>query len=368
MNLATMNRRQFLQTTTATATIILGTNYAEAQNNQLSPQQRETIEQMVAILSGPHVPNINIDEELQKQIALETKQINDPILIGKHVVFDSRWLNYIGQGKPLSRNEFQAGRNRIDNAYEIIKDFVGMPPKKGEKVYVYLGPLSRPETDDGRTLLNDGRTTRIEAFAHSGYNLVVFNSRVPNWANYVKGFNSSTSRISETTVHEIIHFFEHESKWRATHDLTFIIEAYVQQKMGKSTTDIIKKRYNNAVENFMKGTIDRAIYHLHGDSSTEKTVHGFYLNGLVLRVGYEPFRKAFHSYNDDSFKPTHTYSSTYRYTGYQNQVMQSLHVNALELLYRVAYFSGQPNILETFPDEGTLLERFKVTRTPITNP
>jgi hypothetical protein len=159
----------------------------------------------------------------------------------------------------------------------------------------------------------------------------------------------------------MVHLFERDKQWQATHDLTFIIDAYVLQEMGYSN-NTIRTRYNSAVENFRLGNIDRAIYNLHGDSSTERTVHGFYLNGLVLRIGYEPFRKAFHSYYDDSFKPTYTYS--FSGSG-QSQVMRRMRENALELLDRIVYFSGQPNILETFPDRGALLERFEVARIPI---
>jgi hypothetical protein len=71
-------RRKFLITTASIAGILFSKD-AMAQNNlRLSSEQRQTLDQMVAILSGAHVPNTNIDEELQKTNCSRNKTNSRP--------------------------------------------------------------------------------------------------------------------------------------------------------------------------------------------------------------------------------------------------------------------------------------------------
>ena len=82
------------------------------------------------------------------------------------------------------------------------------------------------------------------------------------------------------------------------------------------------------------------------------SVFDFYIFGLIEEIGWEPYRKAFHSYLDRDFTPAYTYSG------------ERAHTRARDFLDRLVHFSGSPNLLSNGPDNGRLLEVFEVTRTP----
>jgi hypothetical protein len=97
-----------------------------------------------------------------------------------------------------------------------------------------------------------------------------------------------------------------------------------------------QRLYDRALEAFRNNKIEA--FGINGSSFQ------IYILGLVDKVGWETYQKAFRSYNDKTFTP-----QKFTTTGRAAQ--------ARDLFDRIEHFGGKPGVLRTLPDRGVLLDK-----------
>lgn len=303
----------------------------------LTAEQKATLAQLSEELSNAEVKNRQfISGAEQEQIIQTVSGISDPVLVGRNVVFDPAWLTY------ASKKQVQTARDNSDKAYETLAYVFGRGPVNGrEKIYVFLFD-------------NHPQAAWTGAFAHKDLNLLVF-SKKGQAERKGTAIHSLVGRLGGgTAVHEMTHLFE---GWRESHGMTYYVERWVIETIGnreekKASQEGRRKTYRQAVEQARKGDVVdcESAAAVNVGYAHPRALQCLFYNGLQEKVGWEPFRKAIQSYENDSYVPE------YAYAGRNGK--------RREFWDRVAYFSGKPEILDSLPGGTRLLnEALQVTPT-----
>ena len=291
----------------------------------LSPEQEATVKQLK-------------EQMVRSRFAgfvkyAETLHDMDPVLVGKYVVFSKDWLKYIGPDKELSRQQFAQWRNNTDLIYECFERLTGAPPNNGRKVLIAIEPI---ETHGATTNVAYNRINFNENGAAMGWRTV----RGGSWNRIMihemahifdngKAWNAETESIAELMV---MYVYENTDAWRWERARSLPKTAYRQQRHAIAWAEYVesKKEEGEKLETFVP---------------YRGGAYNCYLLGLVDKVGWVPFEKAFQSYND--------YPPNY------NQIARGearQRARARDFFERVAYFSGKPDVLHSLPDQGELLD------------
>jgi len=264
----------------------------------------------------------------------------NPMLVGKHVVFDSKWSTYIGPGKPLTQKQFEIWRDKTDKVYESYVDLTGTTPVKGEKIFVDLQP--------GKVFPNSET-----AHAHGTTNVICFNKDSQSFKSILQELASHDS-YNATIMHELAHLFANDQNWEvAAESIPDVLIAYAMETIsgaqygipgdrrffGQKTVGTAhrKRVYDRASDALRASKIDAL--------KRGSSVYELYIYGLVDKVGWDTYKQVFRSYNDKAFTPN-KYST-------RNQITQ-----ARDFFDRIEHFSGKPGVLRTLPDKGVLLDKF----------
>ncbi len=336
--------------------IIAWAAYASAQNDaarNLSPAQRAVVEQLRQELGKYRLKedHCNVFDTSKEQFY---RYFTMPYQVGRHIVFSPNWNAYVGT--QVSPAQMLAFRNRADEIFETYSKLVG-PPALGKKVLIDVTPML-----DRESIQNTG------AHAHYSVNQICYN------AVHIEGTLSAIKRgdYSHTLMHELGHTFSNGREWNINPESwseffpCFALEinpriwfeynnmAYVNKNSKPVLTrgKLHRVQVLGAIEFLYKtGTLQK--YGVEGNEY-QKGIYDFYLYGLVGKVGWGVYKKAFQSYENDSFK------SRYEYEGDKKDV------TALDFFERIAYFSeDRKNILKSLPDQGELLQAFDVRVTSL---
>ena len=328
---------------------------AEA-DQSLSPEQTETVQQLKEQMVRSRYSAFSKYAEALKEI--------DPILVGKHVVFSKDWLKYIGPDHELSKQQFEQWRNNTDKIYDCFEKLTGAPPNNGRKVFITIEPIEV-----------HGATTNVV------YNRINFNENgaAMGWRAVRAG---SWNKIM---IHEMAHIFDNGKAWNAeTESIAEFMVMYVLEntdawrwerpRAASKTTYRMQRsllawsEYRQSVADRQSSTDPAVLHELSPTASPARTAtdiedkkeedkkletfvqyrggaYNCYLLGLVEKVGWEPVEKAFQSYND--YPPNYNHVAR----GEARQKMR-----ARDFFERIAYFSGNPDILRSLPDAGALLD------------
>ena len=327
---------------------------AEAQQ-VLSKTQKATIRQLVEELrhkkgDAPTLEEYsgsgNVSDADLKNIINDIETITDPILVGRNVVFDKKFLQY-----GVTREQFARTVRTVDRAYDLINELVGTKPLSGEIIYVYCN-LLHSKTSTWTAVGGMGRTNRTSIVGINGHK-----------HDYVKTLLSSDD--GGVIPHEMAHSFIYKQPYHfVNHSLICgIIDPYVWEALGQKAKaqGAHYRLLKRAHDNNRKGVISTN-YNLHSQAGA---VSDIYVIEMFGKVGYEPFKKALHSYHDESYPPQYTYTTLPRPAAGYNGSGPGTDKQIVEFLDRVVYFSGKPNILNTLSDNGELLKKFLVIREAI---
>jgi hypothetical protein len=304
-----------------------------------------------------------IDSENKTLINGDINDI-DPILISRNLVFHPEWLDFVGNGKQLTRQQFEAWLGRLDKVYDCYEDLIGSKPGLVEKIFVNLESSSTQghvATASGPHTINIAKralTTKIDNPVTRAFFGEIrsggVGSTLPHEMahNFMSGKPINKQNVTDEVLAELLVSYALESL--NTH---YGIPGQPRHLQGgssvaltrgsehrKHTFDVPNRaRQNNTIVAFPKLTHDK------------NTVHTFYLLGMVETAGWDAYKKAFHSYNDPNFIPPYTYSGG----------KDRNHEMMRDFFDRLAHFSDNPNALTGLPDRGTLLEKhMPVTKTP----
>ncbi|MDR0328202.1 MAG: hypothetical protein LBI05_07910 [Planctomycetaceae bacterium] len=324
--------------------IIVNGAKIQAQNSRLSSQQQETITQLI--------------KERSRNTALvqQIKKVADPILVGRHIVFATEWLELVGNGKngTITRQQFLSYRNRMDRLYECYEKFVGHKPRGGDKIFIKLRSLDLE------------RAYWIERYgfvpAGLGGNEVTINrgsSSVQDFVNK-QGMRSSNS-LSFTMMHEVAHAFENRSPWVADSEVAADFLVYYALENGGFRNER-EDRYVrfHAIRNHSQNVV--AAFSGQGKNphaNRTNNAYGLYMYGIVDVVGWETFRKTIQSYHNGTYTPTRKYEPN------KEKGQTAMHARAHEFFDRLAYFYGDARVLWIGPDRGTLLNKYFTVNTTL---
>ena len=336
------------------AGIFFGSNNAEAQNNRLSPQQQETVTQLLR------------ERGRNSSVRQQIENVIDPVLVGRHVVFSTEWLELMGNGHNgmVTRQQFQAYRDRIDRLYECFEKFVGHKPRGGDKIFIDLQPLDLE------------RTVYMEryGFVPSGLfggGKITINTGNRDLQNFVdqQGIRTS-SLLSFTMMHELAHAFESGQPWVADSEVAADFLVYYALENGGfrtcNTKPVFYQRYSrlHAIQKNSQNVV--AAFSGKGKNphtNRHNNAYGLFMYGLVDEVGWETFRRTIQSYHNGTFTPIRKYAPN----GEKEQTTK--HVRAHEFFDRLAHFYGDAGVLRRGPDKGALLDKhFTVNATLIAAP
>ena len=320
---------------------------------EYTPQQQQTIAQLKQQMAGMRNFDCSTSERVGvPRVIIAMLDDIDPLLVGKNVIFSDRWLDYIGEEKSISRTRFADFVSKMDRAHDAFADLVGNNTTSRRKLFIDIS-YKQEETDHGL----------VAAHAHVMRDIICVAAPKENFWFEVTRHGS----WSATLLHEIGHMFAPPTiGWRANAETFANLKvAYALETLnarfgvlgvnarGNRTrgTQFRGNQYrtyefNMAVQKFRRNEMTSFAY----CSCQTGSAFDFYIYGLVDRVGWETYKKAFHSYQDPAFV------SEYAYSG------ERVHVQARDFIDRLAFFSGKPDVLSSLPDRGALLdEHFPVT-------
>ena len=322
------------------------------QNTRLSPAQQQTVQQLVDELRG-----VNFTDACGIDIRFLTESGGrniDPILVGRNLVFCQDWLARL-RDRSITGPQFRRFRDTLDDVYDAFADFLGRPPRRGEKIFVNVNKDISRRSD--RTT-----TTRTEGHAHPAYNVICVPPHTRLWINVIR----SNDIMPFTEIHEIAHTFSVQAPrhWVAeTETVANWLTSYAVEKLdfrlcynpsmrtsisffdGRLTdaridhpdlqifrgTQYRAFEFNKAHANFRRGvhTMPKWAKASYEDGSA----YAYIMFGLPNRVGWEAIAQAVRSYNDSNFVQTRSFQ------GDRQNVM--VH----NFLYRVAHFSNRKDDL-----------------------
>ena len=303
----------------------------------------------------------------------------DPILIGRNILFGPDWLEFVGTNRQLSRQQFQAWRDRLDRVHDSYKELIGSGPIAGEKITISAQPAT------------DFRIATVSGSANGANRIARINGDIlRGTSNASRVFFESIRRggVTHFVPHEMAHIFAHNRNWEIEHEATAeFLMAYALESLNfhygvpgfnhdprqvsvfaqTRGTQLRELSFNVGLHAFRNNTITP----IAGRYACLGSVHAFYKFGLagVNGVGWDAFKLAFRSYDDPNFAPRYQYRSSN-----SNRQQALRHEQARDLFDRVAQFSeiarrtNNPNeALRTLPDRGQLLDQhLPVTKTPNT--
>ena len=277
----------------------------------------------------------------------------DPILVGKNVVFTPRWLEYVGAGKPLTRQQFEVWRDRTDKVYESYEELTGRTPHKGRIIVSDLQPASKFTTSSTRGHAHSNTTSLFCI----NYNHRSFKTLLQEIASH--------GSFGFTTMHEMAHLFATKALWNLeTESVADLLVSYPMETIpwaqyGGGDTKAInpnfvktvgiqhrQRRYQSALNNFNANKIQRF------NEAYGGAVYDMYLYGLIDKVGWDTYKKVYRSYDDKGFKP-----NIYKGSTFNGDVLEQKTARVRDLFDRIEHFSGKPGVLRTLPDRGALLDR-----------
>ena len=320
---------------------------------EYTPQQQQTIAKLKQQMTGMRSFDCPTSERVGfPRVVIAMLDDIDPLLVGKNVVFGDRWLEYIGEGKPISRSQFAEFVNKMDRVHDAFADLVGNNATSGRKIFIDIS-YKQEETDHGL----------VAAHAHVMRDIICMVAPKENfWIEVTKHGSWSV-----TLLHEMGHMFAPPTiGWRANAEsLANLKVAYALETLnaqfgspginarGTRTRGTQFRgnqyrmyEYNTAMQKFRRNEMTSFA----NCSCQTGSVFDFYIYGLVDKVGWETYKKAFHSYQDPTFVSEFVYSG------------ERLNIQARDFIDRLVHFSGKPDVLSSLPDGGKLLdEHFPVT-------
>ena len=293
---------------------------------------------------------IAVVEQLQKELGGRSSNhgspiaLNniDPILVGEHVVFDNKWLEYIGQGKPLTPQKFEIWRNKVDKTFESYVELTGGTPAGGEKIFIDL------------RLTKDFANKNHSGHAHTMENVICINRDA-----FIKSTLqeiASHGSADKVVMHEMAHIFAKRKAWEIDiENITHVLMSYAMETnkfqyggIPRNASIFLQKtvenqhrlrRYQVAIDSYKANKIE--------DFNTNNCAYIFYTMGLVDKVGWDAYKQTFRSYNDKGFIPN-------KYESVGNSKV----IRTRDFLDRIEYFSGKPGVLRTLLDKGALLDKY----------
>ena len=268
----------------------------------------------------------------------------DPMLVGKHVIYDTKWLEYIGPDKPLPQKQFEIWRDKMDMVYESYQELVGSPPPNGKVIFASVKPI------------NYFRNPTVHGHADSEYNSFCINCDSTSFKETLQEIATQGS-CGYTAMHEMAHIFTHGQGAKTTSES--IVDVLVSYAM--ETNRAIQYGDPAYISGFLSKTVGnghrlRKLQKAQKDTNPKPSYlvdncSTIYTLGLVDKVGWDTYKKVFRSYQDENFIPN-------KYTSNIGGV-----VKTCDFLDRLEYFSGKPGILQSLPDKGKILAGLNVTVT-----
>ena len=309
-----------------------------AEPTGFTPQQLRRIEELKRELMDINNPRrVNIRNAQEMQMVEEAIRQIDPSLIGRNIIFGPRWLEFMGDGKPMPRAPFQQWRNRADIIYDGYADLTGQGPgPRGErqKILVDLHPRASFRAVDVRGTASG--------------NLVLINK---NHAAFSRDLIPAVVRHNSwdlILMHELAHCFTMGTR-RFTYDAEAICDlltAYVLENTAGARMGTPGGRGNDELmigNRFRKQLLDRILIRIRTNpnslsvfsgSANATSASNYLALGPVDLVGWEPYKQVFRSYNDA------TYTHPVQYTGGDARTLR-----AREFFDRLAHFSGKPDLM-----------------------
>ena len=315
--------------------LLFGSETSTAQNNvRLTPKQQQTVEQFLKQLAQKR------GETAEKM--KETVQDIDPILVGRNVIFSKDWLTVMPY--KLTKLQFEAYRNVADVIYDSYVELIGQKPPYGDIILIDTESMHEgPINASGR--------------AYAAWNLVHIHVSGPTLT-----IIGQEGGWHKTTAHEIAHIFTpHNYGWSANdrESIADFFACYAKETMRLGKFEL---RYRESRRNFRTDKIET----FRGRHEHNGCAFEFYLYGLVDKVGWETYKKAIRSYNDNNFIPN-MYEEIPKLEPSateeekQSYAKRKAIVSARDFLDRVEHFSGKPDVLRSLSDKGALLdEHFNV--------
>jgi len=273
----------------------------------------------------------------------------DPMLVGKHVAFHSKWLEYIGPNKPLSRRQFEIWRDKTDSVYESFEELLGTGPGRNGDLKIFVHTLT---------------TTASGGHAHTDAGLVCLN-------NTNKFFGASLQEVAahgsshHALMHEIAHIFNARNRWDIDQEgiVDLLIAYAMEHNKGLQYGGVVRGtdiHWHKTVGNqHRQRRVQRALDNARANKiapfnsgRTASSVHDLYVLGLVDKVGWDVYKQVFRSYNDKDFKP-----NTYARDDSDNAFNRIARPLTRDFLDRIEHFSGKPDVLRSLPDKGELLDK-----------
>jgi hypothetical protein len=335
----------------------LATSRADAlRKKDLSKEQIETIDQLYKQFGYFEIEYALSEDNKKCGTPIKDKSryyqnFPHPALVGKNVVFSIEWMPYIvGPNQKITPAQLAKLRDNLDKAYNSYNELM---PHAGQKIIIRIHPNVK-KGDAHAHYLSDHICLKSDS-----------NSIQSFWEEVANG------SWSHALLHEIAHAFTMGKNMtggegRYTRSLEPMAEFFVSYALednkdawyyiyDKLDEPEITRGNQHRLRAVQTALIEsqKPNFPAFTDNAFESTAYGFYLHGLVSKVGWDTYKKAFRSYSDNTFQ------SKYVYTGDRDSV------NAFDLFERIAFFSKNPKtVLFSLPDKGQLLKKFEVTVTP----
>jgi hypothetical protein len=306
---------------------------------RLTPEQAETVRQLKEQLlkSGGGVCFIRDSKRDKTTVIEEQFKDIDPILVGRNIVFSKNWLKHIGPNKQIARQIFTQWRMRCDKIYDCYEKLTGGPPTYGKKVFWDTFKFTQPH--------------HIGAAHAHGYSMCYGEPDDAMWEELQKAMREG--QVIVWMIHELSHVFSFGKEWDVAPEtsVAFLTTYFLENTdMWYGTGGTPPRHYGTLARKQWFGET-LAAYKSNAHSletfanTHNRNVWVFYFWGLVDKVGWQPYEKAFQSYNDTPLKLAANIGGEDRRKA-----------RARDFLERIAKFSGKPNVLRSLPDKGKLLD------------
>jgi hypothetical protein len=318
------------------------TGFTEREQREIENIKRELMNQNnPSRVNTYNVQRMRLVEEAVRQI--------DPTLIGRNVIFAPRWLEVMGDGKPMPRASFQQWRDRTDIVYDAYADLVGQGPgPQGErhKTLIDLHPRA------------SFRSAELAGVANT--NLVIINKDHTSFSRCsIPGIVYHNS-WDMTLMHELAHCFTNGGQ-SFTYDseaICDLLTCYVLENVAGARMGSPEGRGDNEKvigNQLRRQLLDRIRIRFREDQNripafsggtTRLSASNYFALSPIDAVGWEPYKQVFRSYNDEG------YNHEFTYRGGSSGVRR-----AREFFDRLAHFSGKPDLMASSAMGRQLFDR-----------